>query len=160
MESTVEPRWRGANRRFYEAHQDREKERSRNYYHANKEARAEYQKKWRAKNRDKVNEQRRLWELNNPEKAQEYRSRQTLKSRCKRRGISVEQYHAMLTAQGGVCKICKTSDTGTRADWHIDHCHATGRVRGLLCHHCNTALGHVEDRVEVLKAMIAYLKGE
>lgn len=40
----------------------------------------------------------------------------------------------------------------------VDHCHTTGKVRGLLCNNCNTALGLVDDKIEVLKRMIKYLK--
>lgn len=43
-------------------------------------------------------------------------------------------------------------------DLHVDHDHETGLIRGLLCHHCNTLLGHAKDSVDVLEAAIVYLK--
>lgn len=52
----------------------------------------------------------------------------------------------------GICEVC-----GTRADLHVDHDHSSGVVRGLLCRGCNTALGLVGERVEVLLALTAYL---
>ena len=59
-------------------------------------------------------------------------------------GITVEQYDQMMDEQGGTCKICKSLDpTGRRLA--VDHCHETGRVRGLLCPSCNTALGRIEQ---------------
>lgn len=48
-------------------------------------------------------------------------------------------YEAMYFEQGGTCPLC-----GEREATHVDHCHDTGRVRALLCHPCNSALGHVE----------------
>ena len=41
----------------------------------------------------------------------------------------------------------------------VDHCHATGKVRGLLCHNCNRALGLLKDKISVLKNAIQYLEG-
>lgn len=160
MEQLIEPRWKEANKRFYAENRERELARAKAYYHANKEKRAEYQKRWRSENRARIDEKRRLWELNNPEKSKVYRAKITLAARCKKRGITIEQYFDMLGAQGGKCKICRRGNTGTKAQWHIDHCHSTGKVRGLLCHHCNAGLGHVQDNVDVLKAMISYLSGE
>lgn len=60
--------------------------------------------------------------------------------------------------QGGVCKICGQEDTTVRACLHIDHCHVTGKVRGLLCHHCNVLLGHSRDNIDILKKAIQYLE--
>ena len=72
-------------------------------------------------------------------------------------GITVEQYDDMLEAQGGVCAIChRPSVTGKRL--HVDHDHKTGRNRGLLCHHCNTALGNFRDDHAVVEAALTYLK--
>lgn len=41
---------------------------------------------------------------------------------------------------------------------HVDHCHTTNDIRGLLCRHCNLLLGHAKDRVVVLQAAIRYLR--
>jgi hypothetical protein len=59
-------------------------------------------------------------------------------TRRKGLGVTVEQYDAMLAAQGGGCAICGTKPKTRRLD--VDHDHKTGRVRGLLCHRCNRAL--------------------
>jgi hypothetical protein len=61
----------------------------------------------------------------------------------------------MLYKQGGKCGICGSVSNGKRLA--IDHDHETGRVRGLLCQQCNTALGLFKDQVELLKKAIDYL---
>jgi hypothetical protein len=73
-------------------------------------------------------------------------------------GLTVNQYEELLSAQGGVCATCLTNNPGSK-DWHVDHDHATGRVRGLLCANCNLTLGKVGDSVETLERMISYMKG-
>ena len=71
-------------------------------------------------------------------------------------GITADIYDKMLADQGGVCKICKKTDsTGQRLA--VDHCHSTNRVRGLLCRNCNTALGKFKDDTALLQNAIKYL---
>lgn len=79
-----------------------------------------------------------------------YRERHNARRRGKqvhlqaRYGITSEEYAAYLALQDGVCGICGTGcRTGQRLA--VDHCHSTGRVRGLLCFACNTALGQMAD---------------
>lgn len=71
-------------------------------------------------------------------------------------GLSEADYEAMLQAQEGACALCrKRPDVGKHLA--VDHCHKTGRVRGLLCMLCNTALGKFNDDPERLRDAIAYL---
>lgn len=68
-------------------------------------------------------------------------------------GMTVEQYDAMLVAQNGQCAICsKHMDKP-----HVDHCHATGDVRELLCRNCNHGIGNFKDNTEHLSRAIEYL---
>jgi ribosomal protein S20 len=67
-------------------------------------------------------------------------------------GLSEEEYEAMLEACGGMCQICEKRPVEA-----VDHCHDTGKVRGLLCGRCNMGLGHFYDDVEALKKAIKYL---
>lgn len=78
-------------------------------------------------------------------------------------GITPAQYDAMLSAQGGKCLICEEPETsvdgktGTLRTLAVDHCHTTGKVRGLLCSRCNTTLGKLEESPQLLRAMWDYL---
>lgn len=73
-------------------------------------------------------------------------------------GIGMADYEAMLAFQGGRCATCcATSADSTRSNLHVDHDHDTGRVRGLLCSHCNRALGNVSDDPDRLMRLAAYL---
>lgn len=75
-----------------------------------------------------------------------------------RYGITLEQYIEMVAEQNGVCAICKKPETARNTTrLSIDHCHATGKVRGLLCQQCNKMLGMGKDNPETLQAAINYL---
>jgi Recombination endonuclease VII len=72
-------------------------------------------------------------------------------------GISHEIYDEMLSKQNNSCAIClRTSPTGY--GWHVDHCHTTKKVRGLLCSKCNQGLGLFEDSLTSLRKAIEYLE--
>ncbi len=78
-----------------------------------------------------------------------------------RYGMSHADYVAMLDKQGGCCGICGTDNPGGRwIRFHVDHCHETGMVRGLLCHKCNHGLGQFGDSLEGILKAVAYLRGE
>lgn len=86
--------------------------------------------------------------------AERYKERQRQRS-IQRYGLSVEAFDALNRAQGGLCAICRQPPDTPRL--MIDHDHATGRVRGLLCRRCNIGLGLMRDDVAILYAAIAYL---
>lgn len=73
-----------------------------------------------------------------------------LKSRY---GITPEEYDAMLVAQRWKCGVCRT-DLLLEKRIHVDHCHHTGRVRGVLCHTCNVRLGGWDDPNWRAKAIV------
>lgn len=72
-------------------------------------------------------------------------------------GITQSDYDAMLAVQDSACAICRRPTEESYKGLHIDHDHESGRVRGLLCHRCNMALGLLGDSVTVLAEAIAYL---
>jgi hypothetical protein len=71
-------------------------------------------------------------------------------------GLTPEEEVAMLDAQHGVCAICETPNPGGRGMWHVDHCHDTDRVRGLLCFYCNTRVMAVVDDEALLAKALTY----
>ena len=71
-------------------------------------------------------------------------------------GITLDDFQKMKEAQGNVCKICKK--TNGYKDLAVDHCHASGKIRGLLCENCNKGLGMFHDTPELFEAAINYLK--
>ena len=92
------------------------------------------------------------YDLNRAPKDPAYSRRRHLQTSY---GITLEQYEDMLEKQNSVCLIC-TLPSGTRR-LHVDHNHDTGKVRGLLCHHCNTALGLLRDDPALLAKAATYL---
>jgi hypothetical protein len=87
-----------------------------------------------------------------PEKRKEYCKNASLK---KLYGITKEKYKELMAISGNKCMICQNSPTNKSL--HVDHCHSTGILRGILCHGCNTALGLFRDDVSVLNSAIDYL---
>jgi hypothetical protein len=71
-------------------------------------------------------------------------------------GISVQEHAAMMARQNGRCAICQRKPSGDTLC--IDHCHETGKVRGLLCRKCNTGLGCYDDDPAFARKAAAYLE--
>lgn len=90
------------------------------------------------------------WKANNPDKAKDIKLRRYY-------GITIDQYRQMEKEQNHVCKICE-SKCKTGRELSVDHCHKTGKVRGLLCGTCNYMLGSALDRVDLLAKGIKYLE--
>ncbi|MEU5737025.1 endonuclease VII domain-containing protein [Streptomyces tendae] len=116
---------------------------------ANKNKIAETRAAYRQANKDKLNEYNREWRKKNKDRLPGYYMKNMY-------GLTREQYAAMLEEQGGVCAICKR-ECRVHGRLSIDHCHRTNVIRGLLCQSCNTALGHLEDDPDRLRAAINYL---
>jgi hypothetical protein len=72
-------------------------------------------------------------------------------------GISHNDYLELLEAQNGRCAICGTDVSGGKGAFHVDHCHNSGQIRGLLCHSCNVGLGHFNDQESLLLKAALYL---
>jgi hypothetical protein len=73
-------------------------------------------------------------------------------------GITIEQFDSMLANQNYQCAICMSSDPKGRGSFHVDHCHKTGTIRGLLCHDCNTGIGKLGDTSQALQKAVDYLE--
>lgn len=78
-------------------------------------------------------------------------------------GLTIEEYNLLLRLQNYVCAICRRSEVARTSTKHrtrtlaVDHCHLTQKIRGLLCHKCNTGIGNFNDSAQLLQAAIQYL---
>ncbi len=109
--------------------------------------------KWREGNREKYNAQQRAFQRG-------YTSEQRYGHEIKRRyGCTLEQYNQMLVEQEGKCAICSKlhNPAEKKGRLFVDHCHASGKVRALLCSACNSMLGYAEDDTRSLLEAVAYL---
>ena len=98
----------------------------------------------------------RNWYIKNKEKHKKrvYSSRYAINRRAEKYGLTVEEINNLTKKYDGKCWLCRDKP-GTS----IDHCHKTGKVRGVLCFDCNTGLGKLGDDVEGLQRAIKYLCG-
>lgn len=73
-------------------------------------------------------------------------------------GITLDEYNSILTKQNNSCAVCSTHKDAFKRDLDVDHCHKTGKVRGLLCVACNTALGLLKEDKERAIKLFQYLE--
>ena len=78
-------------------------------------------------------------------------------------GLGIEEFNEILKNQGGVCAICGRVESGSNGwgryeNLHVDHVSESGAIRGLLCFHCNTGIGHFNHDPDVLRIAITYLE--
>lgn len=89
------------------------------------------------------------------------RAESGFRASLKKHGLTLAEYEAVFAKQNGVCAVCKRPGQGKGNRWQplvFDHCHETGKFRGLLCDKCNLGLGNFDDRLEYLEAAVAYLR--
>lgn len=112
---------------------------------------------WRARNRLRFNQCVANYRKKYPERIKDYK----LKIRY---GISSNDYDKMFQTQDGKCAICGNPETAThnfsknKQSLAVDHCHKTGKVRGLLCQDCNRGIAKFHEEVLRLQGAIEYLK--
>lgn len=122
---------------------------------------------WYARNREHVVANVKRWQSENPEQVRATRRkrnairRREIREEHLRRtfGMMQAEYEVMLVSQCGGCAICGRKPKGRSL--HVDHDHATGQIRGLLCFKCNGGLGQFADDPNRLATAIGYLaKGD
>ncbi len=128
-------RVREYNRKYYQANKERFRSEQKEYYDLNKEKYAEYRRRQREKY------------LADPAIKRKYHLKYEY-------GLTLEDYHQRYSEQNGQCLICESPQELL----DVDHDHTTGKVRGLLCNQCNTALGLLKDSPDVLLKAVAYLR--
>jgi len=101
--------------------------------------------------RAKIRKRSRNWSRANPAKVINAKL-------LNRYGISLSDYESMLKSQNYSCSICDKHEDELTKKLAVDHDHASGGVRGLLCVRCNLALGHFDDDVSSLTRAISYLR--
>lgn len=119
----------------YEKNREKIKKQVHESYKRNKDKCIARAKKYRTENREKVLAQKRFASL----------------------GVTHEQYQAMLKEQKECCAVCGIHQTGRKYRLSVDHCHATGQIRGLLCGFCNTGIGLFKDNISLMEKASAYL---
>lgn len=134
-----------------EERRERNRAKAREWRKANRERLRSYMQQWRAAHADELKAYARA---NSPK----YASRRAVATRRYQLkyhyGLSTDEYRDMLVGQAGRCLICGLVPERTMT---VDHDHATGKVRGLLCNPCNRLLGIARDSTERLAAAIRYL---
>jgi hypothetical protein len=73
-------------------------------------------------------------------------------------GMTLDDWQEWFERQGGACAICKRLEGEVAGGLHVDHCHASGVIRGLLCQSCNTSIGHLREDPEVIRAAADYVE--
>ena len=127
---------------------------------------------YREANRDKINSRQKLYDAANKEKRSAWSKKHYLSHKEAYRaryrawtgrrlelyyGISLAEYNQIFSDQGQVCAICQKAEWNGKAPY-VDHDHATGKVRGILCRKCNSAIGFVEDDPAIAASMTKYLR--
>lgn len=120
-----------------------------------------YQQQYYLDNKAKLREQHRVWSAKNKDKIEKYREQGKQKRTDyllrQKFNLTLEQYEVLLAKQNGTCAICSVTHSHGRK-LSVDHCHKTGKIRGLLCAQHNTALGSFKDDINDLYKAIEYLK--
>ena len=90
------------------------------------------------------------WRQENPDQVKTIRLRQY--------GITLEEYRDLEQEQNFSCAICEKLSSECNKGLHVDHCHSTGKIRGLLCSKCNTAIGLLDDKPDRVHKVMNYLQ--
>jgi len=153
-------------REYRQKNKERINESRRAWEAANPEKRAEQQRRYWANNQGELLSRAAVRRMRPEERAyqQEYRNTHRVRQRelnriatLRQYGLTPESFEELLRGQGGRCAICRSAEP-TSWGWHVDHCHATDRVRGVLCHRCNVGLGHFKDDPVRLRAAVEYVE--
>ena len=126
------------------------REKHRKYYAENKTKVDAKNKKWAAENRERSRSNQARWHAEN-------KGRRQQQSRDRRFGLALGEYDQMIVDQMGMCAICSREGNVGGIALAVDHCHNTGKVRGLLCNPCNTSIGLLGDDATLVLKAAAYL---
>jgi hypothetical protein len=145
------------------------------HYDRYKEISIECSRKYRLKNKEKIKQKytekyKDGWPTQNKVKAKEYRikNRDSIRMKWNKKSrhyhltihfnISELEYNEILKSQNYLCAICKKMEPTKNKNLCVDHCHITGKIRGLLCNKCNVGIGMLCDDEDIVKNAYEYLK--
>lgn len=133
----------------------------------------EYQREWRKNNSERLKKVKKAWHLKNKtssnkremvyyyvKKKQDPERLKLSKRKSRllyRYGLTLEEYDKMAQQQHNRCGICKQIKPNKNKLLVVDHNHKTGKVRGLLCIQCNSALGYLKENVAIAQVAFLYL---
>lgn len=141
-----------ANARWRAANPEKARAQQRLDYVRHREARLAKNAVWSEENKEHHREISRDWARRNKEQVRE-------RAFLREYGMTVAERDAMFAAQGFECAICGSETPKNKSgNWHTDHDHKTGKVRGILCGHCNQGLGHARDDPSILDLMAQYVR--
>ncbi len=157
---------------YYILHKEEIARKRKTYYAAHKKEKAEYKKAYYASHRQETLKSCKAYRDTNKKKIalakKDYRTANKSQIAMQLRkwhlgqkyGISEVEYNNLLLNQGGVCKICGNPPKAKKLA--VDHSHLTGKIRGLLCRHCNMLLGQIEKNITLINKIFRYsgLKNE
>lgn len=148
---------------YYEKNKEQIKKNVKEYRNKNKTSCAARSKLWRENNKEELEMKARRYrtekrEFLSQKDREEYRTPKVLNQILLRSfGITLEQYNAMNEAQSGLCAICNRPPITKASRLSVDHCHETGKIRGLLCTRCNTGIGMLGDSIQYVESALLYL---
>jgi hypothetical protein len=150
FESCCHPCRKEYQRQLYQRNRSARLEKVKQYQRTHKEQRHKYVVEYNITHREQIREYHKRYQQANPTALADRR-------RKKEFGVSPREYAERLASQNGLCAICGRPSPNKRP-LGIDHDHATGKNRSLLCCHCNSLLGFARDDIGVLEKAIAYLR--
>lgn len=127
------------------------KQRNKHSYIRNKETRLNYRKSYYENNKEVIREKQKKYNDQHKDRKRDLVYQKTY-------GITLDSYLKMVVDQDCSCAICNTHQNNLDRRLHVDHNHINGKVRSLLCHNCNTAIGLMKEDTTLLQKMIDYLK--
>lgn len=151
----LSPKCKACHHDYYARNAETVKARVTRRAHVKSDEIKEYQKSYRGKHREKLSQYSKERWLQKPEDRK--------RSNLRKYNLSYEDYMSMLESQNGVCCICKQPErvqnkAGKVFDLSVDHCHTTGKVRGLLCRKCNSVIGYCFEDKSILLSAVKYLE--
>lgn len=88
---------------------------------------------------------------------EEHREEARWQAVFKKYGLTQQSWSKLFESQGSCCAVCRSESPNWGRGWLIDHCHTSGKIRGVVCTNCNLLIGHAQDNISILEATIKYL---